>query len=122
MSVNSTEQRVRISGTHTTAFYVTNIANNVTQFRVDTTNGRVYSAYNIASSDGTYTMVVGNQVVSAISGSAIDAVVIKCQGFQVSANPTDTNVNSILFNTGSDSQLTVNNGRVVIRGNLKNEH
>lgn len=120
-AINTTDTRVRVSGSHTTAFYVTNNGINITQFRIDTVNGRVYSAYNTASSDGTYTMVVGSQVISAISGNPIDAVVVKCQGFQVSANPSNTNANSILFNTSGDGQFTVNNGRLIVRGSSRPE-
>jgi len=82
-AVNTTDSRVRVSGNHTQAFYVTNGAINKNHFWVDTVNNQVEMGYNESAADGKPTLVAGSMVLSELGPNAVDAVLARCNAFVI---------------------------------------
>jgi len=82
-AVNTSDSRVRVSGNHAQAFYVTNGAINKTHFWVDTTNNQVEMGYNESAADGKPTLVAGSMVLPELGENPVDAVLARCNAMVI---------------------------------------
>jgi len=82
-AVNTTDSRVRVSGNHTQAFYVTNGSIGKTHFWVDTVNNQVEMGYNESAADGKPTLVAGSMVLSELGPNPVDAVLARCNAMVI---------------------------------------
>jgi len=81
--INSVDSRVRVSGNHTQALYVTNGAINKTHFWVDTVNNQVEMGYNESAADGKPTLVAGSMVLPELGANPVDAVLARCNAMVI---------------------------------------